>query len=358
MLVGQGAGRSDHRDAGRRRNRGASVEDRRRPATRRSWTRRGRRSPQSQILKPGDTVPDTTLVDENTARPLTSLKGHRVALTFMYALPAARLLPADGSQFRRRFRTRSRRHPASATCASCRSASIRPTTPPAVLKTHAKALQADPAVWHFVTASTGDIKGFAAKFGVIAGTERRESARPHSQPEHRGHRCRRHARENSPGQHVDAGRPHCRSQSGSRSRALTRRRRHGSPARAAERRIIDRLRSPLAVQRWLNALPYATRKGRNAPQLPRGRRARHRALPRGGALGGRHPRAASLPPLVPELRVDRPARPCHLRVPRSARLGIGGAIARPWTARQEARVRHAARARPQLLRPVSTSPGA
>ena len=25
---------------------------------------------------------------------------------------------------------------------------------------------------------------------------------------------------------------------------------------AAERRLIDRLRSPLAVQRWLNALPY------------------------------------------------------------------------------------------------------
>jgi protein SCO1/2 len=39
---------------------------------------------------------------------------------------------------------------------------------PAVLKTHAKALQADPAVWHFVSASAGDIKGFAAKFGVIA----------------------------------------------------------------------------------------------------------------------------------------------------------------------------------------------
>jgi protein SCO1/2 len=39
---------------------------------------------------------------------------------------------------------------------------------PAVLKTHAQALQADPAVWHFVTASADDIKGFAAQFGVIA----------------------------------------------------------------------------------------------------------------------------------------------------------------------------------------------
>src|SRR6476660_925612 len=39
----------------------------------------------SEILKPGDAVPDTKLVDENNAsRPLTSLAGHRVAMTFMY----------------------------------------------------------------------------------------------------------------------------------------------------------------------------------------------------------------------------------------------------------------------------------
>jgi hypothetical protein len=33
------------------------------------------------------------------------------------------------------------------------------------------------------------------------------------------------------------------------------------PLRAAERAIVDRLRSPLAVQRWLNALPYNTEAG-------------------------------------------------------------------------------------------------
>jgi hypothetical protein len=33
------------------------------------------------------------------------------------------------------------------------------------------------------------------------------------------------------------------------------------PFTAAERRIIRRLRTPLAVQRWLNALPYNTEKG-------------------------------------------------------------------------------------------------
>jgi hypothetical protein len=33
------------------------------------------------------------------------------------------------------------------------------------------------------------------------------------------------------------------------------------PFTAAERRIVDRLRSPAAVQRWLNALPYNSEKG-------------------------------------------------------------------------------------------------
>ena len=33
------------------------------------------------------------------------------------------------------------------------------------------------------------------------------------------------------------------------------------PLTAAERRIIDRLRTPAAVQRWLNALPYNTEQG-------------------------------------------------------------------------------------------------
>ena len=33
------------------------------------------------------------------------------------------------------------------------------------------------------------------------------------------------------------------------------------PLTPAERRLIARLRTPLAVQRWLNALPYNTERG-------------------------------------------------------------------------------------------------
>ena len=39
----------------------------------------------SDLVEPGEPVPNTPLVDQdNTARPLSSLRGHRVALTFIY----------------------------------------------------------------------------------------------------------------------------------------------------------------------------------------------------------------------------------------------------------------------------------
>src|SRR5262245_56966150 len=123
----------------------------------------------SQILKTGDPVPDTKLVDESNApRPLTSVKGHRVALTFMYtACPQPDFCPLMDRNFAA-VQNEIKKTPALADVRLV-SVSFDPAhDTPAVLKTHAKAWQADPAVWHFVTASTDDIKGFAAKFGVIA----------------------------------------------------------------------------------------------------------------------------------------------------------------------------------------------
>jgi protein SCO1/2 len=123
----------------------------------------------SQMLKPGDVVPDTNLVDENNAsRPLSSLKGHRVALTFMYtSCPQPDFCPLMDRNFAA-IQNEIRKTPSLADVRLV-SVSFDPVhDTPAVLKTHANALQADPAVWHFVTTSTGDIKVFAAKFGVIA----------------------------------------------------------------------------------------------------------------------------------------------------------------------------------------------
>ena len=124
---------------------------------------------ESQILKPGEPVPDTKLVDENNAaRPLTSLKGHRVALTFMYTrCPQPDFCPLMDRNFAA-IQNEIKKTPGLGDVRLV-SVSFDPANDtPAVLKLHAKTLQADPAVWHFVTASPGDIKGFAATFGVIA----------------------------------------------------------------------------------------------------------------------------------------------------------------------------------------------
>src|SRR6267142_975271 len=93
------------------------------------------------------------------------------------------------------------------------------------------------------------------------------------------------------------------------------------PFTAAERRILDRLRSPAAVQRWLNALPYNNEKGGETLRSFRG-------VVR---LGTAHCLEAALAAAV---------------------MGIGRAVARSGAPRAEARVRHAACARAQLLRSV------
>jgi protein SCO1/2 len=123
----------------------------------------------SDMLKAGDPVPDTTLVDENnTARPLTSLKGHRVAVTFMYTrCPQPDFCPLMDRNFAA-VQNEVKKTPGLGDVRLV-SISFDPANDtPAVLKAHARTLQADPAVWHFVTAGKDDIKAFAAKFGVTA----------------------------------------------------------------------------------------------------------------------------------------------------------------------------------------------
>jgi protein SCO1/2 len=123
----------------------------------------------SQILAPGEQVPDTTLVDEdNMPRPLTSYRGHRVALTFMYTrCPQPDFCPLMDRNFAA-IQNEVKKTPGLGDVRLV-SVSFDPANDtPAVLKAHARDLQADPAVWHFVTARTDDIKGFAAKFGVTA----------------------------------------------------------------------------------------------------------------------------------------------------------------------------------------------
>lgn len=123
----------------------------------------------SQILQPGGPVPDTPLVDENNAaRPLSSYRGHRVALTFMYTrCPQPDFCPLMDRNFAA-IQNEIKKTP-SLQDVRLVSVSFDPANDtPAVLKTHANDLHADPAIWHFVTSSPEDIKGFTAKFGVTA----------------------------------------------------------------------------------------------------------------------------------------------------------------------------------------------
>jgi protein SCO1/2 len=123
----------------------------------------------SDMLKAGEAVPDTPLVDENNrARPLTSLKGHRVAVTFIYTrCPQPDFCPLMDRNFVA-IQNEIMKTPGLGDVRLV-SVSFDPAyDTPAVLKAHAQTLKADPAVWHFVTADAADIKGFAAKFGVSA----------------------------------------------------------------------------------------------------------------------------------------------------------------------------------------------
>jgi protein SCO1/2 len=123
----------------------------------------------ADVLKDGDVVPDHALVDQ-TGKPLSmqSLRGHRVALTFMYSrCPLPDFCPLMDKHFasvQEQIRT-------SPDLADVRlvSVTIDPAfDTPAVLARHATTLGADPARWHFATGQADDVLAFAKRFGVIA----------------------------------------------------------------------------------------------------------------------------------------------------------------------------------------------
>jgi len=121
----------------------------------------------ADMLALGDTVPDTTLTAENGAAwSLADLRGHRVALTFIYTRCP---LPDFCPLMDRNFAAVQQALAGDPALADVRlvSVSIDPGfDTPAVLQAHAEALGADPDIWHFVT--TDDIADFAARFGVTA----------------------------------------------------------------------------------------------------------------------------------------------------------------------------------------------
>jgi protein SCO1/2 len=123
----------------------------------------------ADLVRDGEPVPDHALVDEAGAPfTLASLRGHRVALTFIYSrCPLPDFCPLMDRHFAEVQRT-IRATPALADVRLV-SVTIDPAFDrPPVLAAHAKALGADPGIWRFATGDPDTVFAFAKRFGVIA----------------------------------------------------------------------------------------------------------------------------------------------------------------------------------------------
>ena len=122
----------------------------------------------ADLLKDGDLVSDHALVDQSRMpRPMGSLRGHRVALTFIYTrCPLPDFCPLMDKQFAE-VQREIRKSPDLADVRLV-SVTLDPEfDTPAVLDTHAKALGADPLLWHFLTGDRDEVLAFAKRFGII-----------------------------------------------------------------------------------------------------------------------------------------------------------------------------------------------
>jgi protein SCO1/2 len=124
---------------------------------------------EADLLKEGEVVPDHSLVDHTgAARPLGSLRGGRLALTFMYTrCPLPDFCPLMDKHFA--AVQEEIRRSSDLTDVRLVSVTLDPDYDvPAVLARHAKALGAQPGRWYFLTGKPDDVLAFAKRFGVTA----------------------------------------------------------------------------------------------------------------------------------------------------------------------------------------------
>jgi protein SCO1/2 len=121
----------------------------------------------SPILRPGDPVADAALVDQDgRPHPFSSLRGNRVALTFIYTRCP---LPDFCPLMNRNFAAVQKALKSNRALADVRlvTMTLDPEfDTPAVLKPLARAMDADPAVWSFLTGDPAAVNRFGAQFGV------------------------------------------------------------------------------------------------------------------------------------------------------------------------------------------------
>jgi protein SCO1/2 len=120
-----------------------------------------------ELLKPGETVPDQLLIDQDgKPRPMSAMRGSRVALTFTYTrCPMPNFCPLMDKNFQA-VQRQIKKTPSLADVRLV-TVSFDPEfdTPP-VLKAHAQRVEADPLIWSFVTGDRDEVERFAARFGV------------------------------------------------------------------------------------------------------------------------------------------------------------------------------------------------
>jgi protein SCO1/2 len=123
-----------------------------------------------ELLKPGEAVPDTAFLDQDgKKRRFSGFRGSPLVVTFIYTkCPLPTFCPLMDRHFA------ALQKPLNADPALGRvhlvTVSFDPATDtPAVLKRHAKTLDADLTRWTFLTGDRDEIDKFAARFGVSVG---------------------------------------------------------------------------------------------------------------------------------------------------------------------------------------------
>lgn len=120
-----------------------------------------------QLLKRGDPVPDTPLIDQGKTIALTDFKGSVLAVTFIYTrCPLPQFCPLMDRRFAE-VQKLAASDPALAGKVRLVSISFDPKFDrDDTLKAHAEKLGADPNVWRFVTADEAVVDRLAAEFGI------------------------------------------------------------------------------------------------------------------------------------------------------------------------------------------------
>jgi protein SCO1/2 len=123
-----------------------------------------------ELLKPGEMVPDTPLVDQDgRKRSFSGFRGSPLVVTFIYTkCPLPTFCPLMDRHFA------AMQKPLAADPALHKvhlvTVSFDPVTDtPPVLKQHARTLGADLTRWTFLTGDRDDVDKFAARFGVSVG---------------------------------------------------------------------------------------------------------------------------------------------------------------------------------------------